>query len=217
MEDNGADVIKIGMLASESIVDAVAAILDELAPETPIVLDPVMVATSGGQLLELEAVEKMKKHLLPMVDLITPNVDEAEFLTGRRPEDAQGLIKAGEKLLEMGAGAALMKGGHLDEAMVTDVLVTNEGNQIMMAPRLRSRHTHGTGCTLASAVACGLAQGLDLILAVNQAREYVHEAIKSAPKLGQGNGPLGHNLNPNSGNTEASKKLDNPFSVLKDP
>ena len=216
LEDMGTDVIKIGMLGRAETVEAVADVLDELAPETPIVLDPVMLATSGGRLLEEKAVNTLKQHLLPMADLITPNVDEAEILTGIRPEDTEGLKAAGDKLLEMGAGAALMKGGHVDGAMITDVLVSPQGQNIMISPRLHSRHTHGTGCTLATAVACGLALGLEMEAAVHQAREYVYEAIKNAPNLGAGHGPLGHNLaGPDTGREAEQTEADNPFSVLK--
>lgn len=222
LSDIGADVIKIGMLANADIIKAVADVIINEAEDTAVVLDPVMVATSGDKLLEDDAIDAMKELLLPLADVVTPNVDEAEILTGLRPVDANGLIQAGERLLEMGAFAALMKGGHLEGKSITDVLVAPDGNHIMSAPRIHSRHTHGTGCTLASAVAALLAQGASLEIAVREAREFVMGAIRTAPKLGKGNGPLNHGLlNQEMGMGEAEdspKKVDenNPFAALKD-
>jgi len=137
-------------------------------------------------------------------------------LTGLKVEDAEDMIRAGEALREMGAYAALMKGGHLEGKSVTDILVAEEGNQMMNAPRIYSRHTHGTGCTLASAVASMLAQGAPLEVAVMDAREYVFEAIRSAPKLGAGNGPLNHGLKMGDAEPVPSSDKPNPFAVLKD-
>ncbi len=215
LNDIGADVIKIGMLANEGVMQAVIDVIDELAPETTLVLDPVLAATSGDTLLEEAAVKLLKDKLIPMSELITPNAIEAEVLTGIKIEDASDLSKAGEALLEMGAYGALMKGGHLKGKSVMDVLVTPEGNHMMSAPRIRSRHTHGTGCTLASAVASMLAQGASLEEAVSEAREFVFEAIHSAPKLGAGNGPLNHGLNiPGAEKDEPNP--NNPFAALKD-
>jgi len=215
LTDIGADVIKIGMLANEGVMQAVIDVIDELAPETTLVLDPVLVATSGDVLLEETAIKLLKDKLIPMAELITPNAAEAAVLTGIKIEDALGLTKAGEVLMEMGAGAALMKGGHIDGKSVIDVLVTPEGNHIMSAPRIHSRHTHGTGCTLASAVAAMLAQGASMEEAVSQAREFVFEAIRSAPKLGAGNGPLNHGLNIGDEGKDTPNP-DNPFAALKD-
>ena len=214
LSDIGADVIKIGMLANGEIIRVVADVIVNDAEDCTVVLDPVMVATSGDKLLEDAAIDAMKELLLPLADVVTPNIDEAEILTGLRAEDVDGLIQAGERLSEMGAYAALMKGGHLDGKSITDVLVAPDGNHIMSAPRIHSRHTHGTGCTLASAVAAMLAQGAPLEIAVREAREFVFEAIRTAPKLGQGNGPLNHGL----GQVESQEKSDanNPFAVLKD-
>ncbi len=209
LSDIGADVIKIGMLANRETIEAVAKVIANEAEECTIVLDPVMVATSGDKLLEDTAVKTLKKLLIPMADIITPNIDEAEILTGFRPADVDGLARAGEQLLEMGAYAALMKGGHLDTKSITDVLVAPDGNHIMSAPRIDSKHTHGTGCTLASAIAAQLAQGATLEIAVREAREFVFEAIGTAPKLGQGNGPLNHGLG-------QPEPVASPFATLKD-
>lgn len=212
--DIGADVIKIGMLANADIVHSVADIISELAPETTIVLDPVLAATSGDELLEGQAVAALKDRLLPLADMVTPNTQEAEILTGIAIEDVESMIAAGEMLLKMGAYSALMKGGHLKGKSVVDVFVTDEGSQIMSAPRLYSRHTHGTGCTLASAVAASLALGMPMDVAVQDAREFVFEAIRTAPKLGKGNGPLNHGLNMGEEKVKETAK-ENPFAALK--
>ncbi len=214
LSDIGADVIKIGMLANADIIKAVAGVIAMDAEDVSVVLDPVLVATSGDELLGASAIETLKEKFLPHADVITPNTYEAEILTGIKIENAEDMIKAGEALLEMGAYAALMKGGHLEGKSVIDVLVSSDGNQIMSAPRLRSRHTHGTGCTLASAIAAGLALGMPLETAVQEGREFVFEAIRTAPKLGKGNGPLNHGLN--IGEAEESPSKDNPFAALKD-
>jgi len=217
LSDIGADVIKIGMLGNAEIIDVVA---EELADaDAYIVLDPVMVATSGDNLLEPDAVALMREKLVPLCDVITPNVPEAALLTGMPVTDIEELGKAGEALLKIGAYAALMKGGHLDMKSVVDILVTEEGNQIMSGPRLYTRHTHGTGCTLASAVAAAMSLGEHLETAVEAAREYVFEAIRTAPKFGKGNGPLNHGLadlsEKETPNTEPTEKPKSPFAVLK--
>ncbi len=218
LSDIGTDVIKIGMLANQGIIAACAQALDAELSTPTIVLDPVLVATSGDKLLEDDAVATLREHLIPMADVITPNTYEAQILTGMAVETTDDMIKAGHALIEMGAGTALMKGGHLDQgqgASVTDILVSEQGNQVMNAPRINSRHTHGTGCTLASALASELALGMPLEEAVIEAREYVFEAIRHAPKLGSGRGPLNHGLVSPDG--EAAHADDgNPFAVLKD-
>lgn len=227
VEDIGVDVIKIGMLASEEIIRTVHAAIEPL--DAFVVLDPVMVATSGDPLLEEGAVAALKELLVPISDLVTPNVPEAEILTGLSVTDTDDLSKAGQALIEMGSYAALMKGGHLKMKSIVDVLVSDEGASVMTGPRLYSRHTHGTGCTLASAVAAGMALGATLEEAVLSARDYVFEAIRTAPKLGQGNGPLNHGLAVNSDSElpgsedggdpdqKAAQGVDpaNPFAALK--
>lgn len=215
MSDIGADVVKIGMLGSEAIIDVVA---EELADiEALIVLDPVMVSTSGDALLEAGANAALKTKLIPLADVITPNVPEAELLTGLSISDVDDMPKAGEALIGMGAYAALMKGGHLKSKTLIDVLVSEEGASMMTGPRIHTRHTHGTGCTLASAVAAGLALGSPLEEAVATARDYVYEAIRSAPKLGGGNGPLNHGLSlgGEDGDDDDEPSPDNPFAALK--
>ena len=214
MSDIGADVIKIGMLASAEIIDVVAQEIDDT--DAFVILDPVMVATSGDSLLEDKAASTLIDKLIPLADLITPNVPEAAFLTGLDITDVDDLTKAGDALLKRGVYAALMKGGHLEGKSVIDVLVSEEGANIMSGPRIHTRHTHGTGCTLASAVAANMALGQPLDEAVMIAREFVFQAIKSAPKLGQGNGPLNHGLVSKDEPAEKPVKSDeNPFAVLK--
>ncbi len=214
LSDIGADIIKIGMLANGNIINDVADVINELAQDITTVLDPVLVSTSGDPLLDENAVELLKTKMIPLADLVTPNTLEAEALTGIKITDVDSMCIAGEALLEMGAFGVLMKGGHLKGKSVIDVLVTPQGNQIMSAPRIYSRHTHGTGCTLASAVSALLAQGAPLEIAVQEAREYVFEAIRNAPKLGKGNGPLNHGLS--SGEEKNSEPSNNPFAALKD-
>lgn len=212
MSDIGADVIKIGMLGNADIIDVVAEELSDV--EALIVLDPVMVATSGDPLLEEAAIEALKSKLIPLADVITPNVPEAELLTGMKIDDVDDLGKAGDALLTMGAYAAVMKGGHLKGKTLVDVLVSEDGASMMTGPRIHSRHTHGTGCTLASGIAAALALGAPLEEAVSTARDYVYEAIRTAPKLGAGNGPLNHGLAMGEAE-EDDPKPDNPFAALK--
>lgn len=214
LDDIGADVIKIGMLANKDIIEAV---YEEIKEESAfVILDPVMVATSGDKLLDDDAISVLIEKLLPVCDLVTPNVPEAEILTGLKLDDVDDFAKAGEKLLEMGVYAALMKGGHLKGKTIVDILISEDENAVMTAPRIHSRHTHGTGCTLASAIAACMALGAPLDEAVNSAREFVYEAIKSAPKLGAGNGPLNHGLVlPGDEKEDDVPKEGNPFAVLK--
>ena len=175
-------------------------------------------ATSGDALLLDDALSALKDTLLPLADLVTPNVPEAELLTGLKIKDVDDLTPAGEALLKMNVYAALMKGGHLEGKSVVDVLVSEEGANIVSGPRIHSRHTHGTGCTLASAIAANMALGAPLEEALMSAREFVYQAIKTAPKLGQGNGPLNHGLvSKDEDQDETSPDTgNNPFAALKD-
>jgi hydroxymethylpyrimidine/phosphomethylpyrimidine kinase len=193
LTDIGADAIKIGMLGSAAIVRAVARSLARLAATTPIVLDPVMVAKGGQSLLDVDAREALQSVLVPMAALVTPNVPEAERLSGLRIESVADLGRAAERLLLLGPSAVLVKGGHLPGEVVVDVLRTADGGEARFeSPRIDSRSTHGTGCTLSSAIALGIAEGLTLEGAIARARQYVFEAIRTAPGLGQGHGPLNH-------------------------
>ncbi|MEQ1888471.1 MAG: bifunctional hydroxymethylpyrimidine kinase/phosphomethylpyrimidine kinase [Alphaproteobacteria bacterium] len=192
LEDIGADCIKTGMLASADIIDVVFHRLMAHGPEIPCVIDPVMVATSGARLIDEGAIAALKRLLFPGAALLTPNIPEAEVLTGLRITDIERMRQAGQALLAMGAKAVLLKGGHMTGPQVHDVLVSGEGFEIFSSPRIDTRHTHGTGCTLASAIATGLAQEMPLSDAVRRGRAYVLEAIRTAPGLGAGHGPLNH-------------------------
>ena len=192
LKDIGADAIKIGMLGSASVVRAVAAVLKERAKKIPIVLDPVMVSSGGRRLLSESAVSVLKKELVPLATLVTPNLPEARALVGLRGHAVRHAEAAAHKLMTLGAKAVLIKGGHATRRTVDDVMVWEYGTEVLAFPRIRTRNTHGTGCTYATAIACGLAQGESLPLAVGRAREYVQAAIETAPGLGKGHGPLNH-------------------------
>lgn len=190
LDDIGTDAVKTGMLGSVEVVETVAALLDQA--QAPAVVDPVMVAKGGAALLPDAAVEAVKALMIPRAALLTPNAPEAEALTGLAVQDLDGQRRAGEALLRLGARAVLMKGGHVPGPAVIDVLMTADGETVLEAERIDTRHTHGTGCTLASACAAGLALGRPLEVAVAQAWAYVGEAIRRAPGLGGGHGPLDH-------------------------
>jgi hydroxymethylpyrimidine/phosphomethylpyrimidine kinase len=189
LDDIGADAIKIGMLGSAEIAEAAADFLETI--DIPVVLDPVMVSTSGSALLDAPGAAAMKQRLLPKALLLTPNLREAEALTGLRIDGLAAMEQAAEQLLGFGPRNVLLKGGHLDGDELIDLLIGQDGRTEFHHPRIDTRHTHGTGCTLASAVAVGLAQGLALRDAVAGARDYVQAAIRNAPGFGRGNGPLG--------------------------
>ena len=193
LSDIGADAIKIGMLGSASVVRAVAVVLAKHARNIPIVLDPVMISTSGKPLLAQSAVDPLVRKLFPLAALVTPNIPEAKKLAAMRGTRSEDAVRAARKLIAMGAKAALIKGGHATKSTVDDVLVWEKGVEIYAFPRIATRHTHGTGCTLSTAIACALAQGLSMPLAVGRAREFVQKAIETAPGLGKGAGPLNHN------------------------
>lgn len=191
LDDIGADAIKTGMLGDVATVELVARVLDS-AGGVPAVIDPVMIAKGGASLLESRAVAAVKTLLVPRAALLTPNAPEAEALTGLTVATQDDQRRAGEALLTMGAKAVLMKGGHVAGDRVVDILMTPEGETTFEGERIDTRHTHGTGCTLASACAVGLAQGLPLTAAVARAWNYVHEAMLRAPGFGAGHGPLDH-------------------------
>ncbi len=194
LDDIGADAIKTGMLGDAAMVAAVADVIEVLAVPPPLVVDPVMVAKGGARLLDADAIGAVKARLLPLAALVTPNTPELEALTGRVVTDEASGVEAGRALLAAGARAVLVKGGHLEGGEVADWLLTADDERRFASPRIRTRHTHGTGCTLASAIACGLAKGNSLASAVESARDYVQSALRAAPGLGQGHGPLGHNF-----------------------
>ncbi|HTH95816.1 MAG TPA: bifunctional hydroxymethylpyrimidine kinase/phosphomethylpyrimidine kinase [Stellaceae bacterium] len=193
LEDIGADVVKLGMLHDAGIIRTVAATIAELAPDLPLVVDPVMVAKGGASLLAEEAVAALRQGLMTARTVLTPNLPEAEVLLNRPIASVEAMMAAARELRDQGVGAVLLKGGHLEGPIVTDVLADGEGIELFTAERIDSRHTHGTGCTLASALSTGLAQGKGLRQAVMDARDYVRGAIAAAPGFGRGHGPLGHN------------------------
>ncbi|MEO8813200.1 MAG: bifunctional hydroxymethylpyrimidine kinase/phosphomethylpyrimidine kinase [Caulobacteraceae bacterium] len=191
LDDIGADAIKIGMLGAVPGLEVAARILDR-AGAIPAVIDPVMVAKGGARLLDPDALSAFVALMIPRAFLLTPNAPEAGALTGLPATSTDDLRRAGERLLAMGAGAVLLKGGHIRGDTVTDLLMTPRGEATFRGPRLATSHTHGTGCALASACAVGLAQGLDLQVAVARAWGYTAEAIRRAPGFGAGNGPIDH-------------------------
>ena len=183
--------VKTSMLATREIVEAVAQAI-RAARIDHYVLDPVMVATSGDRLLDDDAVHAITRQLLPLAALVTPNLDEARVLTGMSVDDVEQMKDAARRLHDAGARAVLLKGGHLRNARVVDVLYHGGEFKLFDRPRIDTNHTHGTGCTLSAAIAAGLATGRSLTDAVSDGIAFVHDAIRSAPGLGRGHGPLNH-------------------------
>jgi hydroxymethylpyrimidine/phosphomethylpyrimidine kinase len=183
--------VKSGMLATAALVRAVAEGIREHELRN-YVLDPVMVASSGDRLLDADAERTLLDELVPLAALVTPNLDEASILVGFAVQDYEGMRRAAAALVERGAAAALLKGGHLRAAELVDVLFDGREWHEWRRPKLDTRSTHGTGCTLSAAVAAGLARGVPLVRAVGDALDYVHRAMASAPGLGSGHGPLNH-------------------------
>jgi hydroxymethylpyrimidine/phosphomethylpyrimidine kinase len=192
LEDIGADAVKTGMLGDAATIERVCDTLAARAAGLKLVVDPVMVAKGGARLLAADAVAVLKRRLLPLATVLTPNLPEAEALAGMAIPDLRAMRRAAAVLLTLGVPTVLLKGGHLPGETVIDLLATVDGVEEFAAPRIASRHTHGTGCTLASALAAGLAQGLGMRESVVRARVYVRAAIASAPGFGAGHGPLNH-------------------------
>lgn len=189
--DIGTDAVKTGMLATAAIVEAVAAAIQEL--DLPrVVVDPVMVAKGGSRLLDDEAIETLQTELFPKAMVLTPNAEEAAALLDDEVRTMEQARRAVRRLKELGPGAVLLKGGHLEGDLAIDVLFDGIHLIELRAPRIITKSTHGTGCTFASAIAANLALGLDLKTAAERAKTYVTDAIRRAPAIGQGHGPLGH-------------------------
>jgi hydroxymethylpyrimidine/phosphomethylpyrimidine kinase len=185
---------KIGMLATSDVIEAVASSL-AVHKAKNVVLDPVMVATSGDLLLKPDAVETLKKRLIPLALVVTPNLAEAAVLTGEMiAKDEQTMARQGEAILKLGAQSVLVKGGHAESTEAVDLLIDKDGVRRFVAPRIESRNTHGTGCTLSSAIAAGLAKGLPLVESVADAKKFVNDAIAAGKELsiGRGRGPVHH-------------------------
>ena len=192
LSDLGADCIKTGMLHNVQVIEAVSEAIEKDGGKKYLVVDPVMVAKGGQELLESSALHALKSYMIVRADLLTPNIPEAELLTGLEISDIDTMRRAAHAILEMGSKAVLLKGGHLKDETLTDILVTKDVEKTFSGPRLLTKHTHGTGCSMASAVATGIAQGNPLEMAVQRARDYVFTAIKTAPQFGKGHGPLNH-------------------------
>ena len=194
LEDIGAHAVKIGMLHSPEIVQTVAEAIDRHALQK-VVLDPVMVATSGAVLIDNPAIMLLVRELFPRALVVTPNLDEASLLVGRPLTSESDMEAAAQEMLTMGANAVLLKGGHLPGDLVCDLLLTKEDtHHWMRAPRIHTSNTHGTGCTLSSAIAAHLASGASLLDAVQAARDYVRAALEAGAEVrtGSGGGPLNH-------------------------
>lgn len=192
LDDIGADAVKIGMLGTADAIKAVASALNALPKDVPVIVDPVLVATSGDALADGDVRDTLVGHMLPHATLLTPNRPEAETLTGISIATDDDVHYAAEKLLELGPKAVLLKGGHGVGPSVRDLLVEQTGTTIFEHERLDTTNTHGTGCTLSTAIAVYLAQGYSLAEAVDHAGAYVLTAIRTAPGLGGGHGPLNH-------------------------
>lgn len=192
--DLGVDAVKIGMLATESLAKTVGGLLRTRFARVPVVLDPVMVATSGDALNDIGTIGALR-DMAPLATLITPNIPELGALTGGTVSDEDGMRRAAVQLSRDTGRAVLAKGGHLPGDELADLLVRPDGSVTRWVDRrIDTPHTHGTGCTLASAIATGLGAGLAMEEAVARARAYVRAAILAAPGFGQGNGPMGHAL-----------------------
>jgi hydroxymethylpyrimidine/phosphomethylpyrimidine kinase len=189
--DFGVHAAKTGMLANAAIVEAVCAAVRDL--DIPmLVVDPVMVAKSGDRLVDDEALAAIKAELVGQAFVVTPNIPEAEALTNIEIRNEDGRREAALRIVEMGASAVVIKGGHFPTEDITDLLFVDDEFVEFRQPRIAGRHTHGTGCTFAAAITSHLARGHDLRTAVEGAQHYVAEAIHHAPNLGRGHGPLGH-------------------------
>jgi hydroxymethylpyrimidine/phosphomethylpyrimidine kinase len=193
-DDLDVGAVKIGMVAQRDVIEAIAAAITRWAPKH-VVLDPVMVATSGDRLLAREAVEGLRRGLIPLADIITPNLPEAAALLGEPIAESEAEIEAqGRRLLALGCRAVLIKGGHGSGAQSIDYFVTSDTTLALPAPRVATVNTHGTGCTLSSAIAAALAKGDNLEGAVRFAKAYVTAAIEAADRfaVGHGHGPVHH-------------------------
>lgn len=199
LSDIGADAIKIGMLHSTKVVNLVAEMIEKYGIRN-VVLDPVMVSTSGHKLIEDDAIESIKNRLIPLSRVITPNIPEAEILSGCKISSDQDFEQIAKKLSFNKSVSVLLKAGHLDNDCLVDYFYNIEDNTITLLPskRVKTRNTHGTGCTLSSAFASALASGEDLTLAAKSAKKYIEQAIVSGAEyeIGHGHGPVNHGFNP---------------------
>lgn len=190
LEDIGADAIKIGMLANAAIIRGVAATLAELRGAIPIVLDPVMIAKGGAELLDPSAKDALVERLFPLATVVTPNTDEASALIGASVATEAELVAAARRIQSLGAASVLAKGGHLPGDDIADALARADGSVVMFrSKRWAAENIHGTGCTLATAIAVGLGRGLALEVAIGAARDYLRRAVAGTPPHSIGRGP----------------------------
>ena len=196
LDDIGADAIKIGMLPNASAIKCVYKILKKYKLKN-IVLDPVMIAKDGTRLIDNNSVKYLKKLLLPLCSVVTPNIPEAEELTGYSILNKDHMIKAAKKIITMGAKNVLLKGGHLKNKMIFDILVSKKKIKLFPKRKIKTRHTHGTGCTLSSALATCLSQKKNMHKSCKISLKYVDQAILTAPGYGKGFGPLNHLISMN--------------------
>ena len=191
LDDIGANAVKIGMLHNTAIIKAVYKILKKYKSKN-IVLDPVMIAKGGEKLISDNSIKTLKKFLIPLCTLVTPNIPEAEVLTGYSILNKDDMIKAAKKIINMGAKNVLLKGGHLKNKMIFDILVSKKKIKVFTKRKIKTRHTHGTGCTLSSALATCLSQKKNIYKSCKISLKYVDQAILTAPGYGKGYGPLNH-------------------------
>lgn len=195
MEDMGCDAAKTGMLSNQNIIEVIANRIQKYDIKK-LIIDPVMVAESGDRLLQEQAEDALLQKLLPLAYLVTPNIYEAEIISGMQIENSDDVKKAAQKIHSLGVRNVLIKGGHLQDKQAADLLFDGNEYQVFETERIDSTNTHGTGCTLSSAITASLARGYDLAKSVEISKEYITRAIKDAPPLGKGHGPLYHNTKP---------------------
>ena len=202
LDDIGAHAIKIGMLHNTNVIKCVHKVLKNYKIKN-IVLDPVMVAKGGSRLVNRNSIKFLKKLLIPLCDVITPNIPEAEVLTGYKISNERDMIKAAKKIISMGAKNVLLKGGHLKKKMISDILVSKKKIKVFPKRKIKTKHTHGTGCTLSSAIATCLSQKKNIYKSCEISLKYVEKAILTAPGYGKGFGPLNHLVSFNLRNVNA--------------
>jgi hydroxymethylpyrimidine/phosphomethylpyrimidine kinase len=196
LSDINTNTIKIGMMHNAELIKGIYEALEDVGVIKNklfnIILDPVMVAKGGHRLLKIDAIDTLKLFIKKSQPILTPNIPEAEILTDTKIKNINDMKKAGKIILELGAKHVILKGGHLEEAEITDVLINHTGEYKIKAIKAITKHTHGTGCTMASALSAGIAQSFEITDAFKRAHAYVNKAIASAPKFGNGNGPINH-------------------------
>ena len=202
LDDIGTSTVKIGMLHNISVIKCVYKILKKYKLKN-VILDPVMVAKGGKKLVNNNSIKYLKKLIFPLCDVVTPNIPEAEVLTGYSILDKEHMIKAAKKIINMGAKNVLLKGGHLKNKMIFDILVSNKEIKIFPKRKIKTKDTHGTGCTLSSALATCLSQKKNIYRSCKISLRYVDQAIITAPGYGKGFGPLNHLVSFNIRNKNA--------------